>query len=79
MRNLIFFTNYFYFSPILLFFLNNWVDQKWKDKYVRSFISLSAPWGGAVKTLRLMAAGDNIDLVVVRPLTVRPYQRLETQ
>lgn len=31
--------------------------QQWKDKYVRSFISLGAPWGGAVKTLRLMASG----------------------
>ena len=32
--------------------------QQWKDKYIRSFISLGAPWGGAVKTLRLMASGE---------------------
>ena len=30
----------------------------WKNKYVKSYVSLSAPWGGAVKTLRLMASGE---------------------
>ena len=62
-------------NPMTLYWLNNYVNQDWKDKFIRYFVSLSAVWGGAVKTLRLMASGDNIDILVVKPITVRPYQR----
>lgn len=62
-------------NPMTLYWLNNYVNQEWKDKFIRYFVSLSAVWGGAVKTLRLMASGDNIDILVVKPITVRPYQR----
>lgn len=31
-----------------LYFLNHASDE-WKAKYVRSLITLAAPWGGAVK------------------------------
>lgn len=41
----------------VLFFLNH-QPQAWKDKYIRGFISLGAPWGGAVKALRVMASGN---------------------
>lgn len=40
----------------VLYFLNN-QPQAWKDTYIRGFISLGAPWGGAVKVLRVMASG----------------------
>ncbi|ELT91848.1 hypothetical protein CAPTEDRAFT_153574 [Capitella teleta] len=50
-------------------------SQQWKDKYIRSFISVSAPWGGSVKPLRLMASGDNLGIFVVNPLTARAEQR----
>lgn len=40
----------------VLYFLNN-QPQEWKDKYIRGFISLGAPWGGAVKALRVLASG----------------------
>ena len=43
-------------NPYILYLLNR-QTQVWKDKYIRSFISISSPWGGAVKTLRLMASG----------------------
>jgi lysophospholipase-3 len=63
-------------NPVTLYWLNNYVnDQTWKDKYIRYFVSLSPPWGGALKPLRLMASGDNIDILVVKPISVRPYQR----
>ncbi|CAF0721102.1 unnamed protein product [Brachionus calyciflorus] len=62
-------------NPVSLYWLNNFVSQAWKDKYLKNFVSLSAPWGGASKTMRLMASGDNIDIIVVKPISVRSYQR----
>ncbi|CAH1778953.1 unnamed protein product [Owenia fusiformis] len=61
-------------NVMMLYFLNQ-QKQSWKDKFVSSMISLSGPWGGAAKTLRLMASGDNLGLFVVNPFTVRPEQR----
>lgn len=62
-------------NPVTLYWLNNLVDQKWKNKYIRSMVSLAGVWGGAAKTVRLMASGDNIDVIVVSPIKARPYQR----
>lgn len=42
-----------------ILYLLNRQPQSWKDKYIRSFISIAGPYGGAVKTLRLMASGTN--------------------
>jgi lysophospholipase-3 len=41
---------------VFLYFLNH-MDQSWKDKYIRSYISLAGPWGGAAKTVLIMASG----------------------
>lgn len=41
----------------VLYFLNH-QPQAWKDKYISGFISLGAPWGGAVKPLRVLASGN---------------------
>ena len=38
-------------------------------------VSLAGVWGGAAKTWRVMASGDNIDIFVVEPIRVREYQR----
>jgi lysophospholipase-3 len=62
-------------NPVSLYWLNNLVTLEWKAKYIRSFVSLAGVWGGAAKTLRVMASGDNIDVFVVSPIRVRPYQR----
>ena len=32
-------------------------SDKWKNKYIKSFISLAGPWGGAIKTVRLEISG----------------------
>lgn len=58
-----------------ILYLLNRQPQSWKDKYIRSFISIAGPYGGAVKTLRLMASGDNLGVFVVNPLTAREQQR----
>jgi len=41
----------------VLYFLNH-QPQAWKDKYIRGFISLAAPWGGVVKILRALSSGN---------------------
>lgn len=37
--------------------------QSWKDTFVRRLISLSTPWGGAVKALKVFAMGALSTLV----------------
>lgn len=41
---------------VLLYFLNQ-KTQEWKDKFIGSFVTLSAPWGGSVKTIKMQASG----------------------
>lgn len=45
----------------VLYFLNH-QPQVWKDKYIKGFISLGAPWGGAVKPLKVVASGEAASL-----------------
>lgn len=46
-------------------------SQGWKDKYVRSLISLSGVYGGSVKAMKAYASGDNFGIVVVPSLSIR--------
>ena len=43
-------------NPYALQLLNG-QSKSWKNKFIKSYISLSGPWGGAVKTIRVMASG----------------------
>ncbi|UJR31414.1 hypothetical protein I4U23_018907 [Adineta vaga] len=61
-------------GPFALYWLHQQTAE-FKEKYIKSMINIAAPWGGAIKALRLMISGDNIDVYVVSPLRVRPYQR----
>ncbi|XP_018559590.1 phosphatidylcholine-sterol acyltransferase [Lates calcarifer] len=61
----------------VLYFLNH-QPQAWKDKYIRGFISLGAPWGGAVKPLRVLASGENDGIPMISNIKIREEQRMAT-
>ena len=58
----------------LLYFLNR-QTQQWKDKYVASFISMGGPWAGAVKALKVVATGDDMDIPVVSGSSMKEVLR----
>lgn len=60
--------------PGMVYFLYQ-QQQTWKDTYVKSLITLAGPWGGAVKSLKAFASGDNFGVVVVPSLTIRDDER----
>lgn len=60
--------------PVSLYMLNHESDL-WKQKYIAGLISLGGAWGGAVKALKVFASGENLGVIVINPLTVRPEQR----
>lgn len=53
-----------------LYFLNS-RSQEWKDRYIKSLISLSGVWGGSVKAMKAFASGDNFGVVVIPSLSLR--------
>lgn len=61
-------------SLVILYYLNH-RSQEWKDKYIRSFITMAAPWGGSVKAMKLIASGDDVGIITVNALKARALQR----
>lgn len=47
----------------------------WRQKYIKRFIALSAPWGGAVQEMVAFASGYSLGVPLVEPLLVRDEQR----
>ncbi|XP_002510073.2 lecithin-cholesterol acyltransferase-like 1 [Ricinus communis] len=47
----------------------------WRQKFVRHFIALSAPWGGSVEVMLTLASGNTLGIPFVDPLLVREEQR----
>ena len=52
-------------GPVSLYFLNNIVDQTWKDTYIHAYVPVAAAWDGAVAALEVILSGtaDNNFLV----------------
>ncbi|XP_045194127.2 phospholipase A2 group XV-like [Mercenaria mercenaria] len=61
-------------NPVTLYLLNH-MTSAWKNKFVKSFISLAGVWGGAAKPIRLMISGDNLNVPIVKSINVRREQR----
>ncbi|CAH8654858.1 unnamed protein product [Schistosoma rodhaini] len=61
-------------SLYTLNFLNK-QTKLWKNKYIKSYISVSAPFGGAVKALLGVITGDNFGIFYRTPLSFRPILR----
>ncbi|RDX89763.1 Lecithin-cholesterol acyltransferase-like 1 [Mucuna pruriens] len=47
----------------------------WRKKFVKHFIALSAPWGGAIDEMFTFASGNTLGVPLVDPLIVRAEQR----
>ncbi|CAK9154120.1 unnamed protein product [Ilex paraguariensis] len=47
----------------------------WRQKYIKHFIALSAPWGGTVQEMLTFASGNSLGVPLVDPLLVRAEQR----
>lgn len=47
-------------GPMSLYFLNS-QTQEWKDRYIKSLVTLSGAWGGSVKAVKVYAIGKTSD------------------
>ncbi|XP_077217238.1 alpha/beta-Hydrolases superfamily protein [Tasmannia lanceolata] len=47
----------------------------WRQKFIKHFIALSAPWGGTVQEMLTFASGYTLGVPLVDPLLVREEQR----
>lgn len=60
-------------GPTILAFLNR-QTAAWKDQYIRSFIPISGPWGGAVELLEADISGHNFGIPVIPDDYLKPIQ-----
>lgn len=60
--------------PITLHFLHQ-QSQAWKDKFIKSFISVGGVYSGSTISVKMMASGDTLGIPTVKPIWVRRSQR----
>lgn len=60
-------------GPMTLIMLQR-QSQEWKDKYINSFITLSAVWAGSVKAIKVFAIGDDLGAYFLRESVLRTEQ-----
>ena len=58
-----------------LYFLTKYVDQAWKDMYLRTYVSIAGVWRGAAKSAKAFASGDNEGIPIDRDIWDREGQR----
>ncbi|CAH8629370.1 unnamed protein product [Schistosoma guineensis] len=64
-------------SLYTLYFLKN-QTKHWKQKYIKSFLSVSAPLGGTVNALMSVTSGENLGVFIQNPLLYRDVIRTMT-
>ncbi|CEF64761.1 Lecithin:cholesterol/phospholipid:diacylglycerol acyltransferase family-containing protein [Strongyloides ratti] len=59
------------------YFLHNFVDKEFRDRYIQSHIALAAPWGGSMQIVKLLVSGYNMEMyrILLAPSKLRPMQR----
>ena len=58
-------------GPVTLYFLNNVVDQAWKDKYIHAFVPLAGAWSGGNKALQALISGLSLNIIKIKiPKTI---------
>ncbi|XP_050366065.1 lecithin-cholesterol acyltransferase-like 1 [Argentina anserina] len=50
-------------------------EPSWRQKFIKHFVALSAPWGGTVDEMLTFASGNTLGVPLVNPLLVREEQR----
>ncbi|VEN56945.1 unnamed protein product [Callosobruchus maculatus] len=60
-------------GPMTLYFLNM-QTQAWKDKYIKSIVTLSAVWGGSMKAVKVYAIGDDLGSLALRESIMKQMQ-----
>ncbi|XP_017778918.1 PREDICTED: group XV phospholipase A2-like [Nicrophorus vespilloides] len=60
-------------GPMSLYFLNL-QTQSWKNKYIKSLVSLSGAWGGSVKAVKVYAVGDDLGSYVLNAKVMKQEQ-----
>ena len=62
-------------GPTSLYFLTKLVDQAWKEKYIKNYVTLSGAWRGLAKTVKMFASGDNEGIIIDMDIWGREAQR----
>ena len=62
-------------APVTLYFLTEIVDQEWKDKYLKAFVTVSGVWRGAANALKAPVSGENEGIVIDLAIWARATQR----
>uniref|UniRef100_A0A1B6CCH8 Group XV phospholipase A2 n=1 Tax=Clastoptera arizonana TaxID=38151 RepID=A0A1B6CCH8_9HEMI len=60
-------------SPMCLQFLQK-QTQAWKDEYIRALVTLSGPWGGSVKAIKVFTVGDDLGVYILKESWLRDMQ-----
>ena len=56
-------------------FLSSYVNQEWIDKHIRTWVCISAPFGGSYQALRAVSCGDHY-VSSLRPYVQKELQRI---
>ena len=62
-------------SPTTLFFLTKFVNQTWKDKHIRTYVTISGVWLGAGNSVKSLVSGNTDHIFIEKDILAREAQR----